>query len=351
MSKPPSSMRASVLLVPEKIEMKTRPVPSPGPDEVLVRIASVGVCGSDIHYYRYGRIGDQIVKAPQCLGHEGSGYIAALGSDVKGLQIGQLVALEPSRVCGWCEQCRSGNYNLCPHVKFLGTPPVEGIFQDYYLFHVSQCFPVPDGVSPAAAAMIEPFVTGLCASRDINPRPGQSALIIGVGAIGLSCLNMARLYSATCIIALDKLDSRLTLAATQGATHTLNVTKGDPLDFVMEVTQGRGVDCVYEASGAGPEVADLMVKAAVRNGQLSVIGIPVDDHLPIPIHEARRRGLIIRNVRRFANCYPPSIRLLSDGKIDLDSWVTHRFPLEQVPQALELAEKYADGVVKAAVEM
>ena len=351
MSELPSSMRASGLLVPEKIEMQTRPVPSPGPDEVLVRIACVGVCGSDIHYYRRGRIGDQIVKAPQCLGHEGSGYVAALGSDVKGLQIGQLVAVEPNRVCGWCEQCRSGNYNLCPQVVFLGTPPVEGIFQEYYLFHVSQCFPVPDGVSPAAAAMIEPFVTGLCASRDLNPRPGHSALVIGVGSIGLGCLNMARLYSATCIIALDKLDHRLALAAQQGATHTLNVTKGNPLDFVMQVTHGRGVDCIYEASGAGPEVADLMIEAAVRNGQLSLIGIPVDDYLPIPIHQARRRGLTIRNVRRFANCYPPTIRLLAAGKIDLDSWVTHKLPLEQVPQALELVESYADGVVKAAVEM
>ena len=344
-------MRASVLIKPGQIEMQSRPIPVPGPDEVLVRIACVGVCGSDIHYYRHGRIGDQIIKIPQCLGHEGSGYIEAIGSDVTGLQLGQLVALEPNRICGWCTQCRTGNYNLCPHVKFLGTPPVEGIFQEYYLLHFSQCFPIPHGISPAAAAMVEPFVTGLCASRSLHPEPGHSALVIGVGAIGLSCVNMARLYGATCVIALDKLNHRLDLATRQGATHTHNVTKSDPLDFIHSVVGSQGVDCVYEASGAGPEVAQLMVAAAVRNGKLSVIGIPAEDELPLPIHEARRRGLTIHNVRRFANCYPSAIRLLSAGKLDLEAWVTHRFSLEQVPQALELAESYADGVVKALIEM
>jgi len=351
MPKSDSTMRASVLIEPGQIEMQSRPIPIPGPDEVLVRIACVGVCGSDIHYYRHGRIGDQIVKAPQCLGHEGSGYIETIGSDVTGLHLGQLVALEPSRVCGWCTQCRTGNYNLCPHVKFLGTPPVEGIFQEYYLLHFSQCFPIPHGISPAAAAMIEPFVTGLCASRTLHPDPGHSALVIGVGAIGLSCINMARLYGATCVIALDKLDHRLDLAARQGATHTHNVTKSDPLDFIHSVVGCQGVDCVYEASGAGPEVAQLMVTAAVRNGKLSVMGIPAEDELPLPIHEARRRGLTIYNVRRFANCYPSAIRLLSAGKLDLDAWVTHRFSLEQLPQALKLADSYAEGVVKVLIEM
>ncbi|NIA07477.1 MAG: alcohol dehydrogenase catalytic domain-containing protein [Actinobacteria bacterium] len=351
MSKSDCSIRASVLIKPGQIEMQSRPRPAPGPDEVLVRIACVGVCGSDIHYYRHGRIGDQILKSPQCLGHEGSGYIEAIGSDVRGFEVGQLVALEPSRVCGWCSHCRQGNYNLCPQVKFLGTPPIEGIFQEYYVFHFSQCFPVPAGVSPAAAAMIEPFVTGLCASRSLRPEPGHSALIIGVGAIGLGCVNMARLYGATCVIALDKLDHRLELAAHQGATHTLNVTRSDPLDFIHSVAGSPGVDCVYESSGAGQEVAQLMVTAAVRNGKLSVMGIPLEDELPLPIHEARRRGLIIHNVRRFANCYPAAIRLVASGKVDPEAWVTHRFSLEQIPQALELADSYADGVVKALIEM
>lgn len=344
-------MRASVLIKPGQIEIQTRPIPSPAPDEVLVRIACVGVCGSDIHYYRYGRIGDQIIEAPQCLGHEGSGYIESIGSDVTGLQTGQLVAIEPNRSCGWCTQCRAGRYNLCPDVKFMGTPPVEGIYQEYYLVHFSQCHPVPAGVTPAAAAMIEPFVTGLCASRDLHPDPGQSALVIGVGAIGLGCVNMARLYGATTVIALDKLDPRLALAAAQGATHTLNVTQADPLEFVHSVVGPDGVDCVYEASGAGSEVADLMVTALARNGKLSVMGIPTEDRLPLPIHEARRRALTIHNVRRFANCYPPAIRLVAAGRVDLDAWVTHRFPLEQVPQALDLAESYSDGVVKALIEI
>ncbi len=348
---PASSSSAAVLLKPGQIQMQTRSVPSPGPDEVLVRISCVGVCGSDIHYYRNGRIGDQIVKSPQCLGHECSGSVAAVGSDVHGFEIGQLVACEPSRVCGWCTHCRTGHYNLCPNVKFLGTPPVEGVFQEYYLFHFSQCFPVPDGITPAAAAMIEPFVTGFCASRILRPVPSHTALVIGVGAIGLSCVNMARLYGATTIIALDKLDNRLALAADQGATHTLNVTSDDPLDFVCDLTKGRGVDCVYEASGAGPEVANLLIQAAAINAQLALIGIPLDDHFPLPIHQARRRGLTIHNIRRFANCYPQVLRLLAAGKINLDPWITHRFALDQLPQAMELAGNYADNVVKALIEM
>ena len=351
MPKSDSTMRASVLITPGHIEMQQRLIPSPAPDEVLVHIVCVGVCGSDIHYYRHGRIGEQIIKSPQCLGHEGAGYIEAVGSDVRGLECGQLVTCEPNRSCGWCTNCRQGNYNLCPSVKFLGTPPVEGIFQEYYSFHFSQCFPVSAGVSPAAAAMVEPFVTGLCASRALRPEPGHSALVIGVGAIGLCCVNMARLYGATSIIALDKLDHRLELAARQGATHTLNVTGSDPLDFIHSVVGPQGVDCVYEASGAGPEVAELMVSAAGHNAQLSLIGIPQEDQLPLPIHDARRRGLTIYNARRFANCYPATLRLLAAGKVDLESWVTHRFSLERVPEALELAGSYADGVIKALIEM
>ena len=351
MTKPASSMRAAVLLKPGQIQMQDRPVPSPGPDEILVRIACVGLCGSDIHYYRHGRIGEQIVKSPLCLGHEPAGFVTAVGSDVHGFEIGQLVACDPGRVCGWCTQCRTGYYNLCPIVKFLGTPPVEGVFQEYYLFHFSQCFSVPNGISPAAAALVEPFVTGFCVSRILAPVPAHSALVIGVGAIGLSCVNMARIYGATTIIALDKLDNRLALAAEQGATHTLNVTRGDALDFVREFTKGRGVDCIYEASGAGQEVADLFIQAAAINAQLALIGIPLDDYFPLLIHQARRRGLTIHNIRRFANCYAQVIQLLAAGRIDLDSWVTHRFALDQLPQAMELAGNYDDNVVKALIEM
>ena len=351
MTKSDSSMRAAVLLKLGQIQMQTRPVPSPGPDEILVRIACVGVCGSDIHYYRYGRIGDQLLQSPQCLGHECSGFVAAVGSDVKTFEIDQLVACEPSRVCGWCNQCRTGNYNLCPNVKFLGTPPIEGVFQEYHLFHFSQCFAVPDGITPAAAAMVEPFVTGFCTSRTLAPVPSHTALIIGVGAIGLSCVNMARLYSASTIIAMDKLDNRLALAADQGATHTLNVTKGNPLEFVRQVTADQGVDCVYEASGAAQKVAELSIQAAAINAQLALIGIPLDDHFPLLIHRARRKGLTIHNVRRFANCYPQVLRLLADRKIDLDSWVTHRYDLDHAAQAMELAGDYNDNVVKALIEM
>ncbi len=344
-------MSAAVLLKPGQIQMQTRPIPSPGPDELLVRICSVGVCGSDIHYYRYGRIGEQIIQSPQCLGHEPSGFVTAVGSEVHGFEIGQLVACEPSRVCGWCIQCRTGHYNICPNVKFLGTPPVEGVFQEYYLFHFSQCFLVPDGISPAAVAMVEPFVTGFCASRTLCPVPGHTALVIGVGAIGLSCVNMARLYGATTIIALDKLDNRLTLAAQQGATHTFNVSHGSPLEFVRSITADQGADCIYEVSGAGSEVAELFIEAASVNAQLALIGIPLDDHFPLLIHRARRKGLTIHNIRRFANCYPQTLSLLAAGKIDLDSWITHRYPLDRVPQAMELAETYADNVVKALIEM
>ena len=137
----------------------------------------------------------------------------------------------------------------------------------------------------------------------------------------------------------------------QGATHTLNVTKGDPLDFVRQLTAGQGVDCVYEASGAGQEIADLFIQAAALNAQLTLIGIPVEDHFPLLIHRARRKGLTIHNVRRFANCYPQVLGLLDAGKIDLDSWVTHRYPLDHAAQAMELAGNYDDNVVKALIEM
>ncbi len=238
----PASMRAAILQRQGEMTMETLPIPHLEPDQVLVQVSAVGVCGSDVHYYEHGRIGDYVVDHPLILGHELAGRIAAVGSSVDPARIGARVAVEPQRPCRTCRQCKAGRYNLCPEMEFYATPPVDGAFAEYVTIQSDFAYDIPDNVSDEAAALIEPLSVGLWACERAGVKPGSRVLIAGAGPIGIIAAQAARAFGASEIYITDIAEDRLTFALEHGATHALNVK--------TDSVQGLDVDAFIDASGA-----------------------------------------------------------------------------------------------------
>lgn len=322
--------------------------PPPGPGQVKVRIRAVGLCGSDVHYYTHGRIGDQVVRNPMIQGHEGAGEITELGPGVTGLTVGQRVAIEPARSCGQCEWCRAGKPNLCPTVRFCSTPPYDGLMCTSAVLEAEQCVTIPDAMTFEEAAMLEPLQVGVHATNLMGVRPGETAAVVGSGAIGLGCMEMAKVGGAGRIIVTDKLDYRLALARKLGATDTINVTRDDPIETAMRMTDGRGADLIFEctnrAAGA-PQAYDL----AGIGGRVCLVGIPEEDEIVLDGHRARRKELTVQYIRRSRHAARQAITLVTSGQLDVTSWITHRVSLDEAVQAFDMVAEYSDGVLKAVV--
>ena len=218
------------------------------PNQVLVKVHAAGICGSDVHYYNKGRIGDYVVEGEFILGHEVAGTVTELGSDVKNLKVGDRVALEPGITCGHCEQCKEGKYNLCKDVIFFATPPVQGALQNYVKHPADMCFKLPENVSTKEGALVEPLAVGLHACKQGGVGLGDSVVILGSGCIGLVTLLAIRAMGVTEIYMSDVLDNRLAVAEKLGAV-IVNAAKEDSVQAILEKTQGRGVDLVFEAAG------------------------------------------------------------------------------------------------------
>src|SRR3977135_905747 len=198
--RPSGTMTAAVLHAPHDLRIEQRPIPTPSPGEVLVRILSVGVCGSDVHYYEHGRIGDFVVRSPLVLGHESSGRIVEVGAGVSPARVGQRVAIEPGEPCRRCDQCRAGRYNLCPNIRFHGTPPVDGTLSEFVTVQSELAYTVPDEISDNAAALLEPLSVGIWANRKARTQIGSSLLIAGAGPIGLVTTKVAHAVGATRVV-------------------------------------------------------------------------------------------------------------------------------------------------------
>lgn len=321
----PTSMRAAVLVKQGDIRIENRPVPVPEADEVLVQVASVGVCGSDVHYYREGRIGDFIVAEPLVLGHEVSGRVVAVGSGVDTGRIGERVAIEPQRPCRVCRQCAAGRYNLCPDMKFYATPPIDGALCEYVTIQAPFAHPVPDSVSDDVAALLEPLSVGIWASRKAEVVPGSRILIAGAGPIGVIATQAARSFGAAEVIVSDPVAERRERVLRFGATRAL-----DPL---TESVADLGVDAFIDCSGATPAVQSGVT--AVRGaGTVVLVGMGADEiSLPIPV--IQNRELKVTGVFRYTDTWPAAAHLAATGQVDLASLVTGRFDLDHVADALD----------------
>jgi L-iditol 2-dehydrogenase len=335
----PSTMRASVLVSKGQVRDEERRVPLPADDEVLVKVASVGVCGSDVHYYREGRIGDFVVDQPLVLGHEAAGRIVAVGAKVPESRIGERVAIEPQRPCRVCAQCVAGRYNLCPFMEFYATPPIDGAFQEYVTIQAPFAHAIPDSISDDVAALFEPLSVGIWASRKAEVMPGSRVLIAGAGPIGVITTQAARAFGAAEIIVTDPVPERRAMAEQYGATTTL--------DPVADPVADLGVDAFIDCSGATPAVRSGIT--AVRGaGMVVLVGMGADE-IPLPIPVIQNRELKVTGVFRYTGTWPIAAHLAATGQVDLASLVTGRFDLDHAEDALN--SDLTPGSLKAVVQL
>lgn len=326
-----TTMRANVLVEKGHTRLEEVPVPEPDADQVLVRIAAVGVCGSDVHYFQHGRIGDFVLTAPMILGHEAAGTIVAVGAGVSPDRVGQRVAIEPQRACRVCEQCKHGRYNLCPAIEFYATPPIDGAFAEYQAIQADYAFAIPDSMSLDAAALCEPLSVGIWSNQKAATGPGSQVLIAGAGPVGILIAQVARAFGAAEIIVSDVAAQRRAAALRYGATRVIDPVAEDIAALDLEV------DAFIDASGAEPAVRAgvLAVKPA---GRVVLVGMGADD-ATLPVARIQARELLLTGVFRYANTWPLAIHLASSGQVDLDSMVTGHFGLAEVEAALAAASE------------
>lgn len=317
---------AAVLSSVGEIVIEDRAVPTPAPDEVVVRVEAVGVCGSDVHYFQDGRIGSFVLEDPLILGHETAGTVVAAGDDVDPTRVGTRVAIEPGVPCGRCTLCRTGHYNLCPDVAFHATPPVDGTLQHYVAVRGDFAFALPDTVSTEEGALIEPLSVAVWACRKANVGLGQSVLITGAGPIGLLCLQVALAAGASRVVITDVDEARLELAASLGATATLTA---DRLDAAPEQ-----FDVHLECSGS-LAASRSGIQRLTRGGTAVLIGMGSSADLELPVSLIQERELVLTGTFRYANCYPAAIDLVATGRVQVAPLVTGRFPLAQTAEALQ----------------
>lgn len=344
------TMRAARLHGIRDLRLEDLSQPRPGPDEVLLKVASVGICGSDVHYYVDGRIGDAVVADPIMMGHEFSAWVAGLGEGVEGLEVGTLVAVEPAIPCGKCELCEHGHPNLCPNVRFCGTPPIDGVFGEYTVMPAENCFALPEGFSPEEGAMLEPLGIGIHAVDLAHLKPGQTVAVLGAGPIGLLIAAVAKAAGASIIYMTEPLAHRRQFALDYVSDVALDPYGTDAVGEILRLTDDRGVDVAFEAAGV-PETPNQASEVARVGGKVVVAGIPSDDTMTMKASTARRKGLTIKLVRRMKHTYPRAIRLVQTGMVDVKPLVTHLFPLERIAEAFDMVDVYDDGVLRALIQV
>ncbi len=342
------TMRAAVLHGVDDLRVEDVPRPTiTDPNQALVRVRSVGICGSDVHYFKRGRIGNFVVESPMILGHEAAGEIVEVGANVAHLQPGQRVAIEPGYPDRTCRFCREGRYNLCPDVTFLATPPVDGAFAELLAWPSDYLHPLPDSVSLDEGAMVEPLSVGIHAIRQTGLRPGQAVAIMGAGPIGLCTLAVALAAGATTAIITDSVPLRLQMAEQMGATHVLEVGP-ENVEQIMAITGGDGVDVACECAGAVPAIATAL-QVTRSGGFVQLVGMPAETHPPVAIYELIGRELSVGGLFRYCNTYPAGISLIERGAVDVKPLVTHHFDLEQAPAAMAWVDENKETVIKAVV--
>jgi L-iditol 2-dehydrogenase len=319
-------MRAAVLRGAGDVGIEDRPVPRAGPGEVVVRVRSVGVCGSDTHYYDHGRIGSFVVEAPLVLGHEAAGEVAEVGPGVTRVAVGQRVSVEPGVPDMSCQQCLAGRYNLCPNMRFFATPPIDGAFAEYVVVHEAFAHPVPDSIGDDAAALLEPLSVGLWACIKGHVTAGSRVLVTGAGPIGLVAVQTALAFGATEVIVSDVNPARLALARELGATETVDARERSVADL------SRPPQVLLECSGHPPAISEA-IRALDRAGRAVLVGMGGDE-VPLPLSVVQERELELTGTFRYANTWPRAIALVASGRIDLDRLVTGTYRLDQAGDAM-----------------
>ncbi|MBI3698318.1 MAG: alcohol dehydrogenase catalytic domain-containing protein, partial [Acidobacteria bacterium] len=324
--------------------------PDPGPGEVQVRVSAVGICGSDLHYYLEGGMGDAGCTFPMILGHEPTGQVLRLGAGVSGLDPGRLAALEPALYCRQCEFCLAGRHNVCERLRFLSNPGEPGFFREIVNLPAGNLLPLPPGISAEEGTLHEPLAVALNAMKFAAIHPGESAAVFGAGPIGLLAIAMARLCGAGRIYAVDRVPARLELARRMGADCAIDFSAVEPDRAIRNETGQRGVDVAFEAAGK-PDSINHCLRVTRNAGRVVLIGIPGSVTVPLEFHEMRRKELALYNVRRQNHNAHTAVGLLAEQRLPWGDIVTHTPPLTAIDAAFRMLEHYEDGVGKAVIRL
>ncbi|KAF4371290.1 hypothetical protein F8388_023450 [Cannabis sativa] len=330
-SKEGETNMAAWLLGIKTLKIQPYHLPPLGPHDVKVRVKALGICGSDIHHFKTMRCANFIVKKPMVIGHECAGVIEEVGSEVKSLDVGDRVALEPGISCRQCTLCKSGRYNLCPKMKFFGSPPTNGSLANKVVHPADLCYKLPENVSLEEGAMCEPLSVGVHACRRANVSPETNVLIMGAGPIGLVTLLTARAFGAPRIVITDVDDCRLSIAKSLGADKTVLVSTNieDVSVDVGEVQKAMGsdIDVSFDCVGYNKTMSTAL-NATRSGGKVCLIGL-AQSEMTAPLTPAAAREVDIIGIFRYRNTWPLSIELLRTGKIDVKPLITHRFGFSQ----------------------
>lgn len=343
-------MKVAVMLGIGKMGFEERDIPTPAADEVLVKLDYVGICGSDLHYYETGAIGDYVVKPPFVLGHEPGGVVVEVGKDVKHLKVGDRVALEPGKTCGQCEFCKTGRYNLCPDVVFFATPPVDGVFQEYVAHEAGLCFKLPDNVSTLEGALIEPLAVGFHAAVQGEAHAGQTAVVTGAGCIGLVSMMALKAMGVSRVYVVDVMQKRLDKAMELGADGVINSKEKDAVEEVMRLTDGKGCDLVIET--AGTQITTVQaIHMAKKGSNIVLVGYSASGEMTLPMSLFLDKELTFKSVFRYRHIYPMAIDAVAAGKVNLKGIVTDIFDLDDVQEGMDRSIHNKADIVKGVIRI
>lgn len=333
-----------------KMGFEERDIPKVKEDEVLVKLEYVGICGSDLHYYESGAIGDYVVEPPFVLGHEPGGTVVEVGRNVKKLKVGDRVALEPGKTCGHCEFCKTGKYNLCPDVVFFATPPVDGVFQEYVAHEADLCFKLPDNVSTLEGALIEPLAVGFHAAIQGDAHLGQKAVVMGAGCIGLVSMMALKARGVSEVYVVDIMEKRLQKALELGADGVINGAQENVEEKIAQLTDRKGVDLVIET--AGTEITSRQaISIAKKGSNIVLVGYSRTGEMTLPMSLALDKELTFKTVFRYRHIYPMAIEAVAQGKVNLKGIVTDIFDLDDVQTAMDHSVNNKADIVKAVIRI
>lgn len=345
------TMKTAIMNTVGKLDFEQKPIPQVKDDDALIKLDYVGICGSDMHLFENGSIGEKHVTEPIVLGHEPGGVVEAVGKNVTELKPGDRVAVEPGIPCYRCDYCKTGRYNLCPKVYFYASLPVlEGCFAEYISHPANLCFKLPENVSTLEGALMEPLAVGMHAALQSGAQVGASAVVLGAGAIGLLTMLSLKSMGVHNITVVDLVQNRLDKAKQLGSTHTVNASEVNAIDTVMSLTNSEGADYVFET--AGSEVTILQTaKMVKRGGTIVLVGYTSSGKAQMHVNNIIDNEITIKTVFRYRNIYPKAIEAVSKGIIPLKDIVSDIFEFDRIQEGMEKSIHHKDKVTKCVIRI
>jgi L-iditol 2-dehydrogenase len=341
-------MLTAQLIAPRQFRLVEEEIAAPAPGELQVRVDAVGVCGSDLHSYSEGAVGDTPAVYPMVLGHEPAGTVVRVGDGVIGWSVGDRAALEPALYCYHCEYCRSGRHNICANIRFLSTVGNPGFFRQFVNLPPTNLLAIPPTVSLELAALVEPLAVALHSLTLAGPLKGETVAVFGAGPIGLLTIASLKLAGAGRIWAVDPLAHRRELALHLGADAAVDPSAVDPVKQIAADTGQRGLDCAIDCAAA-EDTVNQAIHAVHNGGRVALTGIHSGALVPFDTSTMRRKEVTLFNVRRSNDESPAALKMLAERSAWFAPLVTHRRPLEKIADAFDIVANYRDGVGKMMV--